>query len=128
MRFQIKNIINKIGVKKLIDMMITTLVSQNELVTSGIDSTYVENTFLLSDISNEPLREEQEYFESIRNQLKKDLTDQNKYVAILNKKIIGTGDNGPELAIRMYKEHGYVPILVEKVDEDIIYTASPNLE
>lgn len=68
--------------------MISNLVSQNELVTSGVDSTYVENTFLLSDISNEPLREEQEYFESIRDQLKKDPTYQNKYVAILNKKII----------------------------------------
>jgi len=112
----------------MIDMMITTLVSQKEIDTSGIGSTYVENTFLLSDNSNQPLREEREYFESIRDQLKKDFAHQNKYVAILNKKIIGTGDNGPGLAIRMYKEHGYVPILVEKVDEDIIYTTSPNLE
>jgi len=108
--------------------MISNLVSQNEFDTSGVDSTYVENTFLLSDVSNEPLSEEQEYFESIREQLKKDPTYQNKYVAILNKKIIGIGDNSPELAIRMYKKHGYVPILVKNVDEDTIYTTSPNLE
>jgi len=128
MRFQIQNIINKIGVKKLIDMMISTMVYQNEHVTSDSNSTYLEDRLLLSDISNEPLKEEREYFESIREELKKDPKHVDQYVAVLKKEVIGFGSNGAELAIEMYKEFGYIPIFVEKINEDIIYTSSPRIE
>ena len=109
-------------------MMADTKVFKNENNTGGQLSSFYEQIVEIVIDNDEPLNEEKEFLETIREQLKKDPVYQNKYVAILNKKIIGTDDNGPDLAIRMYKEHGYVPILVEKVDEDIIYTTSPNLE
>jgi len=125
MRFQIKNNINKIGVKKLIDMMISPVVYQNVYVTS---SRYFEDKFLLSSIiSNEPLGEEREYFKSIREELKKDPKHIDQYVAILKKEKIGFGSNGAELAIKMYKKYGYIPILIEKINEDVIYTSSPRI-
>jgi len=99
---------------------------QNYSVTSDYLSTFKERLIeLINDVSLEPLQQEREYFESKRHELKKDPKYEDQYVAILDNKIIGYGKNGAKLALKMYEEHGYVPILIEKVSEDIEYTTSP---
>ena len=75
-----------------------------------------------------PLQKERRHFESIRSELRKDQKYNEQYVAILDNKIIGYGKNGAKLAIQMYEKHGYVPILIEKINEDIKYTTSPRVE
>lgn len=85
---------------------------------------YSEYVAGLVENSDNRLAEEKKYFESIRDNLKNDPNLRDKYVAVLNKQVIGSGDNGADLAISMYKKHGYVPIFVEKVDEDVICVSS----
>lgn len=83
---------------------------------------------LTSTLNDDPLQTERSHFESIRTDLMKDPELKDGYVAILDHEVIGHGSNGAELALKMYKEHGYVPILIEKVSEDIKYTSSPLIE
>ena len=82
---------------------------------------------LPSGIDVDPLQLEKAYFETIKSQLINDPNLKNKFVAILRSQIIGNGDNGAELAVAMYKDHGYIPILIRKVNEDLKYTTSPRI-
>ncbi len=108
--------------------MSSIIFAENQNSTGGQLSSFHENVIQFIENYNDPLDEEKQFFLSIRNELKNDPNYRNKYVAILNKKIVGSGDNGAELAIRLYKKHGYIPIFIEKVDEDIIYTNSPKIK
>lgn len=73
----------------------------------------------------DPLQLAKSYFEAKRTQLENDPNLKNKFVAILNGAIIGSGDDGATLAIEMYKIHGYVPILIRKIGEELKYNTSP---
>jgi len=111
------------------DQKMMSQVYEQQSATWGPDSRYeygvIEET---SIIEVDPLLSEEEYFLSVRSDLMKDPDLKDGYVAILNDKVIGHGPNGAELALKMYREHGYVPILIEKVSEDIKYTSSPRIE
>ena len=109
-----------------LEMMVNPIVEQTFATTSDELSHYDEWDIELTITTNEdPLQSERSYFESIRSDLMKDPEIKDGFVAILKNKVIGHGPNGAELAINMYKVHGYIPILVEKVSEDITYTTSP---
>ena len=111
------------------DMMVAPIEEQIHTTTSNQLSSYEVAEIELSSVINEdPLHNERLYFESIRSDLLKDPEIKDDFVAILDNKVIGHGTNGADLAIEMYKEHGYVPILIEKVSEDITYTTSPRIE
>jgi len=114
------------GINSELEMMVTPIVEQTFATTSDQLSHYDEWIIELPNITtDDPLQAERSYFESIRSDLMNDPTMKDGFVAILNNKVIGHGSNGAELAINMYKVHGYIPILVEKVSEDITYTTSP---
>ena len=111
------------------DQKMMSQVYEQQSATWGPDSRYeywvIDET---SIIEVDPLLSEEEHFLSIRSDLMKDPELKDEYVAILNHKVIGHDPNGAELALKMYREHGYIPILIEKVSEDIKYTSSPQIE
>ena len=111
-------------------MMLSPQIQKNDSFTSGSQSTFEEKLIeIFYDVDDlDPLREERIYFESIRSELRNKPNLKDQYVAILHNEIIGNGKNGAKLAIEMYKEHGYIPIFIEKVNEDVSYITSPRLE
>ena len=113
-------------IKSESEMMVNPIV--NFSTTSDELSQYTQLVVELTATNDDPLQTERSYFESIRTDLMKDPELKDGYVAILDHEVIGHGSNGAELALQMYKEHGYVPILIEKVSEDIKYTSSPLIE
>jgi len=73
----------------------------------------------------DPLQLEKDYFEANKSKLENDPNLKNKFVAILRSQIIGSGEDGAKLAVEMYKEYGYVPILIKKIGEELKYGTSP---
>ena len=52
-----------------------------------------------------------------------------KYVAVMKGEVIDKDDNKHVLIKRVYENQGYVPILIEKISNEVIeYTTSPNFE
>jgi hypothetical protein len=77
--------------------------------------------FNLPATSNEPYQphpkwvREHEAFQKLLPQLLQ--THRDKYVAIHEGKVVESGDDLISVALRAYKKHGYVPILVDLVTD-----------
>jgi hypothetical protein len=50
----------------------------------------------------------------------------NKFVAVKNGSIVDYDSDERALLKRIYGKYGYIPILVEKISEEIEYTTSPS--
>ncbi|MEW6102382.1 MAG: hypothetical protein AB1630_00960 [bacterium] len=72
------------------------------------------------------LREKEAFLAMEKNLIKECF---GKCVAIINGKIAGIGDNEIELAIKIYKERGYIPMYLTKVGEKerVIRIPSPRI-
>lgn len=70
---------------------------------------------------------DEQFFLSIRDELLKDDKYRDKFVAILNGKLIDSDPDEGTLAERCYREHGYRPIYIDKVEriKRIINLPSP---
>ncbi len=52
-----------------------------------------------------------------------------KYVAVMRGEVVDKDDDKHVLIKRVYENHGYVPILIEKISNEVVeYTTSPNFE
>lgn len=75
------------------------------------------------------LRTDMNYFQENKDKLMKDPNLQGKYVAIHNGKILGADKDNIELTKKMYSEYGYIPILIQRLGLETIYTVySPHLQ
>ncbi len=61
------------------------------------------------------IEEEREAFLKIRERLIIDPRYAGKYVAILNREVVGFDEDKGKLAESVYKKYGYVPIYIDKV-------------
>lgn len=52
-----------------------------------------------------------------------------KYVAVINGEVIDKDDDKHVLLKRVYEKKGYIPILIEKISDEVVeYATSPNFE
>lgn len=67
-------------------------------------------------------------FNKQKSKLMNDPNFQGKYVAVINGKIVDSDLNEAELIKRVYKDNGYISILIDKIEEEVQYTTSPTFE
>lgn len=75
------------------------------------------------------LRKDLKYFLQNKDAMTRDPNRRGKkYVAIHDEKILGYGDDDIEFTKQMYQNHGYIPILIRKLDVATSYRVySPHL-
>ena len=75
------------------------------------------------------IEEEREAFLKLRDELIRDSRYNGKYIAVFQGSVLGHDEEKGRLAERVYEEHGYVPIYIDKVaaDERRVEIPSPEL-
>ncbi len=70
---------------------------------------------------------DEQFFLSIRDELVRNETYHDKFVAVLDGRVIDLDSDEAALAERCYREHGYTPIYIDKVEriKRIINLPSP---
>jgi len=107
--------------------MSTSQTKKRELFSNHdvIDYPFRSTIEIPDGVNVDPLESEKIFFELMKPSLKADTKYQNQFIAILNNKIIGNGNDSVKLGLDMYKQHGYQPILIRKIDHTQKYTTSP---
>jgi len=93
----------------------TTLFDKTYLIDVKLDNQSVFNDIVI----------EKSLFAKKKKQLMNDPNYKGKFVAVLNSKIVDSDSDEPALLKRIYEKHGYISVLIEKIDEEIEYTTSP---
>jgi len=82
------------------------------------------------DLELSPIHElqaEKILFESMKDNLKKDLSLSGKFIAIHQGNVVDSDFDQIELIKRLQSTYGKRPILIEKLDEQLVFTSSPSL-
>lgn len=92
------------------------------------ESFQIKTTSPIKKDSIEKIKSEKLAFSNKKQELMNDPNYKEKYVAVLDGNIIDSDLDFKELTNRVYKEHGYVPILIEKIEEEVEFSTSPYIE
>ena len=74
-----------------------------------------------SSSADQIYQREKRAFEKLRPELLKDPNYKQKYVAIINGKVVDSDFDETALAIRVYQTHGYISLYAGKVTEEKEY-------
>jgi len=74
------------------------------------------------------IEEEREAFQKLKKKLLRDPRYRGKYIAVYQGKIVGIGEEKGELARKVYKKYGYVPIYIGKISREKIHMEVPSPE
>ncbi len=99
-----------------------------ELTLMLSESFQIKNTTPIKKDSIEKIKLEKLAFSNRKQELMNDPNFKGRYVAVLDEDVIDSDLDFQKLTKRVYKNFGYIPILIEKIDEEIVYGTSPHLE
>ncbi|MCD6564278.1 MAG: hypothetical protein J7K23_10265 [Thermoproteales archaeon] len=74
------------------------------------------------------IEEEREAFQKLKKKLLRDPRYRGRYIAVYQGKIVGIGEEKGELARKVYKKYGYVPIYIGKISREDIHIKVPSPE